>query len=68
MKPIKLSVKTSKFKFSKDVEIDAYKKLIRRVKREYKADECYLHDGKIVIHRAEVVGTWKSKRIDGANV
>jgi len=69
VKPINLTVKTKKFQFSKDANFSEYGKLVRRVKKEFKADECYLHsNGKIVVHHVKVVGTWKSKRIDGVVV
>jgi hypothetical protein len=65
MKPINLKVKTSKFKFDKDCDFAEYKKLCRRVKKLYKADDVSLRDNKIIAHYTKVVGTWKSKRIDG---
>jgi hypothetical protein len=67
--PINLTVKTKKLSFSKDTDMDCYDRLERKIKKLYKADEMYLTlKGEIEIYRREVVGTYKSKRIDGVKI
>ena len=65
---IELTVKSDKLSYVKETYTDEYDKLIKDIKKLYGADEVYLENNKIVIHRVEVVGTWKSKRIDGVKV
>lgn len=67
-KEIHLKVKTTRFSFAKDCNVTEYNKLRRRVKKTYKADKVYFDNGKIVCHHIKIVGSWKSKRIDGVKV
>lgn len=44
------------------------KKLIRELKRKYKADEIYMSNGTFILHKITVVGKWKVKRLDGVKI
>jgi hypothetical protein len=65
---IRLTVKTEKLSFTEDTDDMCYDRLCKKLKKLYNADEVYLDNGKIIVVREEIVGTWKSKRIDGAKI
>lgn len=41
---------------------------LSKLKKLYNADQIYLDRNEIVVYRKEVIGRWKTKRLDGVKV